>query len=342
MANNKITYQNLNIFKALAAFFVVLLHTQCHGEVFEYSVTLTRTAVSLFFLISGFFLCSSLNLSPVAKISRKKLSRTLQLSFGAYLFYFFWGIFVRMVGTGFLSVKSWFLELFRPFTLVRILIFHEDILAGHLWFLNGLIICYVFAYLFGKKLYSKGCLYIAIFLLAVHVLIGNFIPVLSGTHISMAYYRNGWLYGFPIFILGVHIRKWFDSGRCIKNQILIAGIILSFPLLFLECFIFGYHQLYMSNILMVILGFIWCIQNPVQKKWKGLQKLGSDYFTEIYVFQWAVINIIQKGYAILGFYPNSVIYVIICLIGTILCSIVYKFIYSKLKARFYQLSLKKR
>ena len=274
--------ESLNVLKGIASLLVVLIHAPLAGPFGQYIIAVARSGVALFFLLSGYYMCSD-DFSVTRVRAKRKLLHICNLALWANLFYLIWGVFVRYVGTGVSSVREWFQHLLQPYTLVRIFVFHEDVLAGHLWLLNALIVCYLLVLLCGNLIRRNFMLLLSISLLFINFFLMNLFPHISGNEIAMVVCRNGWFYGIPVFLLGVHLRKIIYCGIHPKVWLLKAVGMVSFILIGIERLLVGYSQLYFGNMLLLVSFFLLCINNPTVFNLRWLQKIGDTYSTDLYI-----------------------------------------------------------
>ena len=122
----------------------------------------------------------------------------------------------------------------------------------------------------------------------------NLFPHISGNEIAMVVCRNGWFYGIPVFLLGVHLRKIIYCGIHPKVWLLKAVGMVSFILIGIERLLVGYSQLYFGNMLLLVSFFLLCINNPTVFNLRWLQKIVDTYSTDLYIIHWAVINLCDK------------------------------------------------
>lgn len=315
--------QSLNLLKAISAILIIVIHAPFSNVVGVILVALGRSGVALFFLISGYFFYRSFD-KQTKERAKIKVIRTLKLTVSAYILYFLWGIFIRLAGTGWSSVFSWFHELCDVQKFFCFFILQEDVIAGHLWFLNALIVCYCMAALIGEKVYKKSALYISFGLIGVHFLLGNILPFFHFFYLTRAFYRNAWFYGIPFFILGIHMHRLYDNGVHIKDSwlALIAGASLVF--IVPERIFAGYHELYIMNLSLVFSLFWWSLQNPQMQRMRWLQKMGAVYYTDIYIIQWAVIGAVGKIFSLLGLTTDFFGFTLACILVTLIGSVVLK------------------
>lgn len=108
---------NIDILKALCAFLIVCIHVPFPGKVGAYFTTLTRVAVPVFFMITGYFYSDT-----VARHKEKhQIKKILYLLVEANALFFIWNIalnvlrgenivaYIRSIFTGMNLLKFFFL-----------------------------------------------------------------------------------------------------------------------------------------------------------------------------------------------------------------------------------------
>ena len=104
--------ESLNVLKGIASLLVVLIHAPLAGPFGQYIIAVARSGVALFFLLSGYYMCSD-DFSVTRVRAKRKLLHICNLALWANLFYLIWGVFVRYVGTGVSSVREWSFVAFK-------------------------------------------------------------------------------------------------------------------------------------------------------------------------------------------------------------------------------------
>lgn len=84
--------KNIDILKAVCAFLIVCIHIPFPGGVGEYFTSISRIAVPIFFMITGYFY------SDVTKKKREiqQIKKILKLVIEANLLYFLWSLFIAI------------------------------------------------------------------------------------------------------------------------------------------------------------------------------------------------------------------------------------------------------
>ncbi len=212
----------LDLIKLLAAYFVVLIHFPFPGSFGDAILDLGRFAVPLFFLVSGFYACTS---SPEKIL--KKLVYILKLYFVVALIYLIYKFICEAFIKGTFSDGLVYLKGYLDIkTLTRFFLFNVTRSSGHLWFMPALLYCYGIFYLSKKIRLSEKVLFpiAGILLLSCFVLEEGL--ALFGESISPTYTRNFLFTGFPFFTLGLLTFKHQESLSVCPTGLLITFAVL--------------------------------------------------------------------------------------------------------------------
>lgn len=221
--------QSVELCRLAAAALVVFIHAPLPDPLGGWVSCLARIAVPFFFAISGYFILGR----DSTWISRR-LVNLLKLNMYTSIPYFLWKYWAGWRGVGLLPFlredvfpRGWFMGWFLR---------HENPAAGHLWYLAAMVPCYLGLWLYEKfrEGESRKPLYLTgFFLLILHFLLSALLPA-GGIPIPYPIYRNGWLMGAPLFLLGMFLREYgqriIGKFRLTTRKLLLlmaAGIGLS-------------------------------------------------------------------------------------------------------------------
>ena len=201
MMNGTTRNPYIGIVKFILSCMVVFIHFMLPGIFGEVVNCLARIAVPFFFLVSGFY-----SYSKEASVLLRRLKRNLGFLIGFSLLYLLWGIikavFITQVG-----ITAYLRDTFTFRALWQFIILGVNPFSNHLWFLSALIMCYLFIILVRRNVPGDCILYVTmVIILSVFLVLSTVLPAL-GIIISHYYYRNGWLFGIPMFLIGMLIRK---------------------------------------------------------------------------------------------------------------------------------------
>lgn len=290
--------QSMEVCKLLAAGFVVFLHARFPDAVGKLTDCISRCAVPLFFMISGYFNYGS-DSKTVGRRMRHAVSLVLwgsladivlgcvlsELSTGSFLGYFRAALPEWRVLTGWLLLQA------HPF-------------GGHLWYLNALVICYLFLWGYvrfreeGKTDY--GGLYTVSFVLFTGLFL---IDVVSPVLNDYSYYplvHTAWFLGIPMFgaglFLGEHRERLIRVFGLHDGKLLLifaAGIGINV----LQMYTYGLGILPFGCIFAVPALLLYLAEHPVvwqTEKGKKLAVKCGVWSSWIYILHIQVINYYDK------------------------------------------------
>ena len=145
--------KSIDIFRAVAAFFIITVHVTFAGT--TVFVPVARYAVPFFFILSGYFVFSKDVLSALYKQIKKMFVLVL-------LSNFLYGLFFLAIS--FLKTKDIvqiLSSLISLETILKFIFLNEPLFFGHLWYLSAFLYCLIFAVIIHKKnLYklTRSCL----------------------------------------------------------------------------------------------------------------------------------------------------------------------------------------
>lgn len=297
-------YPMLDALKGIACILIILIHAPIPGIIGSLIITLARTAVAFFFFLPGFF-SYNIEKEKICTHTLKKIKSTGSLIGVSFFLYLIWDIFIRIVGTGTQSVSVFLKDLFSINTLYKVLLFHESPWAGHLWFINALFVAYVVFFIL-VKYNLRGLIFPAsITLLCINFVLMNILPFYN-IQLDMHICRNAWFYGIPVFFLGFSLREAIEKRLSIllsfeKLSVKPTKILLGFIsiLLIMERWVVGYSQLYIFNIVLLIILF-WAIQKgKISFRCNKLEAFGKYSSMYVYISHWAIIACVTKFLEIL-------------------------------------------
>lgn len=295
----KKTNETLNALKGIACILVVFIHVQFPGMFGDMVVALSRSAVALFFVISGYYLYNA-DVKVVAKKLPRKIKSTAIMTGTAFLLYFIWECFVRFIGTGAEKVFEYIKYVFDLKNLIKVILTSYDPVVGHLWFLLALLGAYILLIPIIKFGWQKTACYLAIPILELHIVI----MALSGVfewNIDMTIFRSVLFYGLPFVLLGYWARKseeWINKH--IKTNMLIIFSLLGTALVIIERLMLGNLQIFNGTIIFTMSVFLLAVRYPDFREPKALIALGGKYSSDIYVYHWLVMEIVIKAREVLS------------------------------------------
>lgn len=196
--------QSLEVCKLIAAFFVICIHCDFPGRIFIMLNAVARFAVPFFFAVSGYF-----SWHVKAETIRKRVIGIVKLLVFSTMLYILFEIYSCCFVHD-QSILPHFLQMLPPRRLFSFLLLNIHPIAGHLWYLNSMICCYVVFYFFTKWQRSaqdyRPLYYIGFVLFLMFVFLDSFLPA-ARLSVSNMVYRNALFFGFPMFTMGLFLRE---------------------------------------------------------------------------------------------------------------------------------------
>lgn len=315
----------LNTEKALAAYFIIIVHTGFPKTFGVIANCIARFAVPLFFMISGYYLYSTDREKIQSKIPRK-IKHIGKITIISSIIYLIWNILILMPNK--LEIKSWLKSVTSLKSILQLILFNQVNYAPTLWFLFALLYCYIIMLFVNKfNLYKISYLLIPILLFVnivgsdVMEMVGKVIPYL---------FMNFLFFGFPFFMLGNLINRKKESVKKISNKALFFLIVIGNLMVIIERFITIRKEVYFGSIIVVSCMFILSINNinnTDKFRCSIMENIGEKLSLFIYISHPIIIYIIEKFSYVINihdtiFYKYSVP-ILTCIVTTILASIFY-------------------
>lgn len=274
---------SLDVLKCLAAFFVVNIH---YGS--SLMSPFSRTAVPLFFIITGFYYPVIRDAGTFWRHMRKLVIMSVMSSFiyGTILFFLAW-----YAG----NVETWVDETFNLRNIVSCVITGSDLFGFHLWYLYAVIYDLVILYIADKFRVTKYLKYTSAVLLVVF-LVSNFVNLVPfyGT-------RNFIFMGLPCIMIGRMIRdnedrylSFFDNRKRMPVVILVSLV-----LCYAEYFYHGMPEMFIFTIPLVLSVFYWALRNPGFGFGSIPALIGRRYSAYIYIFHVIAFNVVSCFFRII-------------------------------------------
>ncbi len=208
----------IDLVKFILACSVVFIHFVIPNAAGDAIDCIARIAVPFFFIISGYY---SNNLDASA-LSRR-LWRNLALLAGSSFVYFIWGLW-QAVNVTHIGLAAFIGEKVTVSTVCQFLFLGVNQFSTHLWFIHALAVCYLFLIVTKGLIRNRKLL--MIILIIAHFALGTIIPLITDVEIKNYYYRNAWLFGIPMFLLGMYIRHNKNWNKIVCASVFVIGIIL--------------------------------------------------------------------------------------------------------------------
>lgn len=275
----------LDLLKCFAALMVVFLHyNKVEGGWGIYYTeivrSITRSAVPLFFMITGYYLPVLIEKGCLSR----QIKKVLKLALGSTLFY----LAFRLVDAYFTSsVQEWIANHYTIGTLFSWIVLNDDPTGYHLWYLYALLYSLVFytgLYRFKLQRYIS----IIVICLLLFVFVTNYIGV--------AFARN-YLLGIPCIGCGVLVRQTNLNYRKIRSFLFPASVILVVAEMLYTRFHLGLtFDVYCFSIPLALCMLTWAVDNPSKGYGSIGTAIGMKLSAYIYIFHVFVDNMI--GYVL--------------------------------------------
>lgn len=330
---NKQRESTFDIFKLGAVFLVILLHTNNQSRIGQYIAVITRIAVPIFFLISGYFYDT---LSPEKK--HNQLIKILKLVLFTNVGYFVWDILYALItGDNPLAFITTSCTLQN---LILFLVVNESPFATHLWYLSS-ILYVLFILKLCEKPVSKKVLYILTpFLLIAALLLGNYSYALFKIRVYYIFTRNFLFTGLPFVCLG---RMLYSKRDFIQNKV-NTFVILAFVVFGIVCglcekylidshYFLTYGDLYIGTIILSVSLICLGIKHPFIGENSVFSKWGRQQTVNIFIFH-QVFNYFFNYIAdIFGFYSTYIVFSsVVVFVVTLAFSLLFSFIMKKIQS----------
>jgi len=266
--------------KATCAFLIVCIHVPFPGRVGAYFTALTRVAVPVFFMITGYFYSDT-----VARHKEKQqIKKILCLAVEANILFFVWNVILNILRKE--SIISYTQSIFTGKSILKFLVMNESPLAGHLWYLGAILYVLVIVLLVDKLNCRKLLYYLTPVLLIADLAFGKYSLLIFHREFPYILVRNFLCVGIPYFCIGNLIREKRYSEKW--NKKVLQGLIIVFAITsFAERFILVSAGLnatrdhYLSTTLLAICLFVYTLKSNWHNK--GLTVIGRKYSTWLYV-----------------------------------------------------------
>lgn len=204
-------FVGLDCLKCICAFLIVCIHAQFPGAFGKYFVALARSAVPVFFMITGFFY------SQTAMKNRtvKQIKKIFGLVIGSNLFYLLWNTAVNLTNPA--AAEAYFSKCFSLKSAIEFLVFDESPFAEHLWYLSAVLYVLVII-MIADKIFGRQRLYpLAPVLLLAGLCLGKYSGLLFGREFSVVYSRNFLFVGLPCFLIGDMLWQYRDKIQGLRG-----------------------------------------------------------------------------------------------------------------------------
>lgn len=283
--------QTIDILRLIAAFFIICLHNFSGSGVWgsEEIVAVSRFAVPLFFMFSGYF---------AAGFDQKRKLRQLVRIFA-------WAVLGNLMylARELLRQPNDFLmrvrlqQLFTPESWKNLFIFNESPMSAHLWFLGAfayiLLLDLLLGRLFDKLPRAVRWCFVGVLMLGGLTLY-QLLTRNPGVDYQLYYYRNFLLFGLPFFLSGKLIRTGPFADIKIPGPLYPVLLCFSCSLTIIEFRFLGPWELYIGSILTAFLLMHLALSHPLHEapgpvralSWLGREATLAVYILHIFFLDW--------------------------------------------------------
>lgn len=296
-------YFYIDILKFICAFLVICIHAPFLGTVGQYIIAISRCAVPIFFMISGYF-----NASKNSKKNyRKQIKKLLILLIYANIIYFLFDLAKAIFNQ---SVENFIIETINLKNLFKFIVFNESPFSAHLWYLSAILYVTIIDNIVENKKLKKYVYNIIPILLIVDLIFGKYSILIFGREFSYILVRNFIFVGLPYYYIGSFIREnqtnIFEKIKSKKLTIyimlfVITTIIERYILIKINCNPTRDH--YISTTFLAVFLFISFLKKDmakyaysnllVKKMLEKIQLIGQKYSLNIYIFHPIILAFIS-------------------------------------------------
>lgn len=278
--------ESFDTLKTFLAFFVVVIHTGFSGWVGLGANAISRTAVPLFFMITGYYLSTMTD-----EKFRKTMDKIIFLSIVSTLFYF---LVFYIVSSSSKEYFHWLIHTFDTKRIIFLLFFNQTPIGFHLWYFYALL--YVLIIINIARKYKKVEF---LYKIVPVLLIGNYIL----SYFDPIAHRNFLFTGLPYVLLGGILRNNENqlTNMFCKSQTLVLGLIIVCIGLGVEMFIYNFmgtivkREHFLFTLPIVLCVFLLALKHPHWGANSILTKIGKEYSAYIYIMHVFVMSLIQYG-----------------------------------------------
>ncbi len=313
----------LDIFKLIAALFVVIFHVTCHiGSTYIIAFFSYPFAVPLFFAISGFFSFKRFA-NGDTEYFKRKIIQTLKLYLICSILYTLFYFSIHLIKHNFLE---YFTNALNYENIIKLVVLNKPIFSGeHIWFILALLYVYIYVYVFLCLIKNKKYIFVLNLIFSILLMVGAAIIDIS-FDFSTILTRNWLFYGLPCFFIGIFIGKYKDKIKNIKLIHYLLILVLSIGFRSLVKYYSLYYRQDISIFIIIFSVSLLCISI----KYENLIKENKiiRYFGElsmyVYIIHWGVLFVVEN---IVINYTYSLQIRIIGLIAVLFISLVLSYLY---------------
>ncbi|MGN0498768.1 MAG: acyltransferase family protein [Acutalibacteraceae bacterium] len=299
----KLTYverwKNFDALKVICSFLIVCIHAPFPGEMGQYFTALSRIAVPIFFMITGFFYHNTIKNNKV----KSQIKKIAVLVLWTNLLFFLWSI-LKTILTG-ADIINYLKTTVTIKALLKFIFLNETPFGAHLWYLSAILYVLIIVAVFDKIKGRKILYIISPLLLIGDLLLGKYSLLLFGREFPYIIVRNFLFVGIPYFLLGTLIFKNREKlVAVLKNKkVIMLFLIMLFSITtFLEHYFLVSNDVnstrdhYISTTFLAVAVFLFFMVSEGQFRILGnkISQIGKNYSMLIYIFHPIFITILLK------------------------------------------------
>ena len=311
---------SLDVLKFIASYFVIFIHFTFSGLTGSIVDALSRFAVPVFFMVSGYFAYSNSTERLISKM--KKIIKIY--FFGAAIYCCFYAI-LTLCDSG-IKAAAWYgVSYFNPVFVFKFVVFNLPRSSENLWFLVALIYVYGLQYFVVKwKVKDSVYLWTGIALLIIHLLLGVGLSAF-GVVVPIYMIRNFLFMGYPFFCVGMLIRKKEDLvHKIITYKRAIILIVIGLIENVISYFISGENELFIGSVLIAVSLLIISLKTKDIQINEKISKVAHTS-TGIYLIHIMIGNILQMMVSTDILLFRNFLPVLVCIISTVVVLFYEKF-----------------
>jgi len=265
----------IDILRLICCLLVIFLHTDFEGLILYDGISvIARIAVPLFFMITGYFYKKDCD----DKKKIKSIVRALILIIVCNCIYFVYGLFINKT-----SNAEYISSLISFGSIARSLLFNQNLISNHLWYLNAYLYILIIVYILEKiKIFDKIVKLLPYILLLTFIM-GPLSEIVLDMSFNYIIYRNFLLIGLPFFAIGYLLKK-----NPIFVNVNYITLIIAVVISLLELFIYrtkginNYKDLYITTPFLAVIVFELFLNMKTSNNF--ISMLGKEYSLYIYIF----------------------------------------------------------
>lgn len=269
----------LQALKLLCALLVVIIHTEACQDSSLFG--LTRVAVPIFFMVTGFFLVDPRGLLQSDRLKRTVVKLAWITLWAQLLYMAFYA--VTSLAEGQVPYKLW-----NPFEWLKAVAFGANF-GGHLWYLNSCLQALIIIWIAVSCGFERMLVWFIPVGLAMAILLGSYAPAIGVGKLHLMVYRGPVSAALPWIMAGVVLRRLGRMPRRSTLLVLAAVFAVGVWVEFNHIIPVRRDMLVAVVPLSVVLFMLFVGLNPQAM----LVVAGRNYATGIYIMHIAVMHLFR-------------------------------------------------